>query len=458
LRVSKLEKLIGIEIYATKSSGIGGIIRESVDDFVVSEVLVDGSEAQINHAEQLQVLGSTSSRTPFLLCLLLKRNWDTFLAIKTVAQQLGISARRIQIAGIKDAKAVTTQYITVEGVSAEDIARVYVKDIHVRPIGYVRNKMSSYYLLGNSFRITIRATHHNKSIIKKRIEETMRELGQVDGVPNFYGHQRFGTTRPITHVIGKAIVKGNMKKAVMAFLAGGSRYEHPESRQARQQLRSTQDFKEALKNFPRKLHYERLLLRHLVKRPDDFVGAFRRLPERLQKLFPQSYQSYLFNKSLSRRISIGIPLNRVEVGDYVVNVERSGLPMPTMYKMVNKHSIEEINKSVKSGRLRIAIPLVGFKRLVSQGLQGEIEKAILEEECVSPENFKIKTVPEISCRGEMRTIAVPVTNFTVNDISNDSANMSTTQAQLSFMLYRGSYATILLREIIKPRSLVKAGF
>jgi tRNA pseudouridine13 synthase len=290
------------------------------------------------------------------------------------------------------------------------------------------------------------------------MEETMRELGQIGGVPNFYGHQRFGTTRPITHIVGKAIVKGNMKKAVMSFLTRGSRYEHPESRQARQQLRSTQNFKEALKNFPRKLHYERLLLHYLVKKPDDFVGAFRRLPERLQKLFPQSYQSYLFNKSLSRRISLGVPLSKAEVGDYIVNVERNGLPMLTMYKMVNEHSMEETNKAVRSGRLRIAIPLIGFKRLVSQGLQGEIEKAILEEECVSPENFKIKSMPEISCRGEMRPIAAPITKFTINDISNDSANMPTKQAQLSFMLYRGSYATILLREIIKPRNLVKAGF
>ena len=39
LSVPEIEKLLGIEVYATKTAGIGGVIRESVEDFVVEEVL-----------------------------------------------------------------------------------------------------------------------------------------------------------------------------------------------------------------------------------------------------------------------------------------------------------------------------------------------------------------------------------------------------------------------------------
>jgi len=458
LLVPKLERLIGIEVYATYSLGIGGIIRQFVEDFGVEEVLVDGSKAEINQSAERQVLGSSPVKNRFLLCVLVKRNWDMFQALRVVSEQLGISTRRIQIAGIKDAKAVTTQHITVEGVSPEEVQKVQIKDIKIRPIGYFRSKFSSYFLFGNNFHIAIRAISHPKSTIKKRITKTIEELEAVGGVPNFFGHQRFGTTRPITHLVGKAIVKGNFRKAAMLFLAKPSLHEHPESRQAREQLHATQDFKQALENFPKKLHYERLMLRHLAKKPDDYAGAFRRLPIKLRELFPQAYQSYLFNKFLSRRITCGLPLVRAEVGDYVVNVERSGLPMLTMHKIASVEALTEINKAIEAGKMRLAIPLIGFKQRTSLGVQGEIEKQILEEEGITQEGFKIPAVPEISARGELRTSITPLNNFSLNEVSEDSANASKHEAKVSFTLYRGSYATILLRELMKPRNPIKAGF
>ncbi|NWF87461.1 tRNA pseudouridine(13) synthase TruD [Candidatus Bathyarchaeota archaeon] len=456
--VSKLDKSIGIEVYATSSPGTSGIIRQHIEDFVVKEMLVDGSIAEINHSVKRQVLGATFSKNRYLLCVLVKRDWDIFLALRAIAEQLNISTKRIQIAGIKDAKAVTAQHVTIEGVSTKDVAKVQVKDITVHPIGYVRSKISPYFLLGNNFYITIRALKHSTSPIQKRITETVREIKTIGGVPNFFGHQRFGTTRPITHLVGKALVKGNVRKAAMLFLAKLGSHEHPESRHARKQLQDTQDFQKALKEFPKKLHYERLMLRHLIKKPGDFTGAFRRLPMKLRKLFPQAYQSYLFNKFLSRRIANGISLNRAEVGDYVVNVERSGLPMPNMCRIANIQTTKELDKAVEADRMRIAIPLIGFKRRPSQGLQGEIERKILEEERILPENFKIRAMPEISSRDELRTVIVPLNNFSIDEISDDSANPSKRQAKLSFMLYRGSYATIPLREIIKPHNIIEAGF
>jgi len=461
LLVPKLERLIGIDVYSTRSLGIGGIIRQFVEDFVVEEVLVDGSKAEINQSESYVkrgVLSSSATKERYLLCVLVKRNWDMFQALRVIAEQLGISARCIQIAGIKDAKAVTAQHITVEGATVEEIQKVQVKDIEIRPVGYFRSKLSSYFLFGNNFHITIRAISHPKSTIKKRITKTIEELETISGVPNFFGHQRFGTTRPITHLVGKVIVKRNFTKAMMLFLARPSPHEHLESRQARKQLHATQDFRQALKNFPKQLRYERLLLRHLAKKPDDCVGAFRRLPIKLRELFPQAYQSYLFNKFLSRRITCGLSLVRAEVGDYVVNVERSGLPMLSMFKVADAEALTEINKKIEAGKMRLAIPLVGSKQRTSLGVQGEIEKQILEEEGINQESFKIPAMPEIIARGELRTVLTPLNNFSLNEISEDPANPSKHKAKVSFTLYRGSYATILLRELMKPRNPIKAGF
>jgi tRNA pseudouridine13 synthase len=458
LYVPRIDTLLGIDVYATGTSGIGGVIRQSVDDFVVEEVLVDGSRARIEKTAESQVLGASLFRQRYLLCVLVKRNWDTFIAIKNIAKQLSIDQTQIAFAGIKDAKAVTAQHITIEDGLMEDSSKINIRDIEVRPVGYFRDKLSPYYSLGNSFSVRIKAINLAKSTIEKRIAKTIKELDVIGGIPNFFGHQRFGTTRPITHLVGKAIVKGDFKEAAMLFLAQPSAHEHPASRQARRDLQLKQDFKHALQNFPKQLRFERLMLSRLVEKPDDFVGAFKRLPIKLEALFVQAYQSYLFNRFLSARIRNGFSLNEAEVGDFLVNVERSGLPMIKTGKLADAAALAETVELMKTGRVRVALPLVGIKQRLSQGAMGEIEKQILEAEGIKPENFRIDAIPQISGMGELRAIISPIRNFRLLSVSASADNLKKHQAELGFMLLRGSYATMLLREFMKSRNPISAGF
>ncbi len=453
--VSEIDKLLGIEVYATRTAGAGGVIRESVDDFVVEEVLVDGSKATIDGAVPSRVLGSTLQKQRFLLCVLVKRNWDTFIAIKNVAKALSIDQARVQFAGIKDAKAVTAQYVTVENVSMEEIGQVAVKDVKVRPVGYVREMLSLFYLLGNNFTIAVKSIQDSEATVKDQIAQTMQELNAVGGIPNFYGHQRFGTTRPITHLVGKALVLGAFEEAAMLFLANPSVHEHPTSRQARQELEETRDFKHALENFPKQLRFERLMLKHLAENPADFVGAFQRLPLKLQALFVQAHQSYLFNRFLSERVKRGLPLNEAVVGDYVVGVERSGLPLTGMCKIVAAENSTEMNAQVKAGRVRIALPIVGVKPKLSQGIMGQVEAEVLEAEGVT--SLRVNELSRVAGKGGLRTVVTPIKDFKLQDVSS-SPNSSGCQARLSFMLLRGSYATVVLREIMKPLDPITARF
>lgn len=448
--VPKIDELLGIEVYATETTGVGGVIREAVDDFVVEEVLVDGSKATIEKAEETQVLGASRTKQQYLLCTLVKRNWDTFIALRNIAKQLDISQKQIQISGIKDAKAVTAQHITIENCSMEDASKISIKDITIRPVGYFHDKLSPYYLLGNNFIIKIKAINCSEPTVEKRITETARAIDATGGMPNFFGHQRFGTTRPITHLVGKAIIRGDFEGAAMLFLANPSVHEHPSSRQARTELQSTLDFKAALSNFPKQLRFERLMLRHLAESPEDFVGAFRRLPVKLQALFVQAYQSFLFNRFLSARFKNGFFLSRAEVGDYVVNVERSGLPMFHTAKFVDAENVVEVNKLVNVGRMRVALPLIGTKQRLSKGVMEKMERQILEEEGIQTDNFRVNAIREISRGGGLRSIVTPVKGFKLSQRAR--------QADLSFMLLRGSYATVFLREIMKSNDPIKAGF
>lgn len=455
--IPKIEKIIGIEIYATNSLGIGGVIRNFAEDFIVEEMLVNGSKAGLQLKES-QVSGFPTIREPHLLCVLIKRNKDTFIALKAIAEQLGISTDNVRIAGIKDKKAITAQHITLTGVSAEEVEKVFAKDVEIYPISFFHRPISSYYLLGNNFQVVIRKIRHSRSTINERVVKIVKDIEDIGGVPNFFGHQRFGTTRPITHFVGKALIQGDFKKAVMLFLAKSTPHEHPESRQARKQLWKTQDFKQALNDFPKKLYYERLMLKHLSERSNDFMGAFRRLPKKLLILFPQAYQSYLFNRFLSKRIELGLPLNKAKVGDYVAKLDPVGLPITQAYIVATYETLFHINAEVETGRMRVAIPLPGFKQKTSQGIQGEIEKQILDEEGILMENFKVKKMPELSLKGGVRTALTSLKNFSLNEILRDETNPSKWKVQVSFTLQRGSYATVFLREIMKTRNPIKSGF
>jgi tRNA pseudouridine13 synthase len=457
LQVPEIEKLLGIDVYASKNEGIGGVIRESVDDFLVEEVLVDGSKATVNGVVLNRVLSSSLQKQRFLLCVLVKRNWDTFIAVKNIAKSLGIDQARVQFAGIKDAKAVTAQHITLENISREDIGKIDIKEISVRPVGYVREMLSLFYLLGNNFTITIKSINGSEATVKESIMQTINELEGFGGIPNFFGHQRFGTTRPITHLVGKAIIQGDFEQAAMLFLAKPSVHEHPVSRQARQELDSTKNFKQAQENFPKQLRFERIMLSYLIDNPGNFVGAFQCLPIKLQALFVQAHQSYLFNRFLSERVKHDLPLHEVLEGDYVVGVERSGLPLTSVAKVATAENMSEVNIQVKAGRLRLALPIFGIKQKLSQGVMGQIENEVLEQEGLETTNLPFNVLSRTGGKGGLRTTVTPIRDFKLQSISA-SADGDGVQATVSFMLLRGSYATVVLREIMKPFDLITAGF
>ena len=453
MSVPTLEKELGIEVYASSAPGVGGKIREFSEDFIVEEVLADGSKALISPDKALQLGGGGR----YLICVLVKKDWDTFLAIREVAKRLGIHPKRVQIAGIKDAHAITAQHISISQIKPKQVSQVRIKGVTLQPIRFSANPVFSRLLLGNRFRIRIRAISHAHSVVEKRIEKARGELSSLGGFPNFFGHQRFGTIRPITHLVGRSITQGNWKKAALILLTQPSPHEHPESREARQQLQNTRDFRQALQYFPRQLRYERLMLTHLAKHSKDFVGAFRTLPLKLRRIFVQAYQSFLFNRFLSKRIKYGFPLNEAQAGDYVVKLDNNGLPTEESMR-VTTNSIPSIEREFNENKMCVAIPLLGFKQNISEGVQGETEHGIVETEDVVQKDFYIAAMPEMSAPGRLRAILAPMINLSIELAARDSGISSKQEMQLNFTLHRGSYATVLLREFMKPLDLIKAGF
>ena len=213
--VPQLEHDLGMEVYATQSEGIGGKIKQELDDFVVEELLTDGSLAQVNPpTEEWTPVGEGSN----LICVMVKRRWDTFLAVREVADCMHISQRRIRFAGIKDTNALTAQHISIQNVTPEHVLGLQIRDITVYPRFFSSDRMYSQLIKGNRFHITVRDIDQPVSVIKETTKKVTKQIEKLGGVPNFFGHQRFGTTRPNTHLIGKYLTRNDPKKLPLSFL------------------------------------------------------------------------------------------------------------------------------------------------------------------------------------------------------------------------------------------------
>ena len=66
---------------------------------------------------------------------------------------------------------------------------------------------------------------------------------------------------------------------------------------------------EALDIIPHWLGFERDMIRHILEKPEDWLGAFRRLPNNLQLMTVHALQSVVFNKTIKARLEQNISLS-----------------------------------------------------------------------------------------------------------------------------------------------------
>ncbi|MDI6887734.1 MAG: tRNA pseudouridine(13) synthase TruD, partial [Candidatus Thermoplasmatota archaeon] len=193
------------------------------------------------------------------------------------------------------------------------------------------------------------------------------------------------------------------------------------------------------------LIFERAIIHYLAKYPNDYVNALRQLPKNLQLMFIHAYQAYIFNRALSKRITLKMPLNEALLGDFVMPVDKYNLPAHNTFIKADERNVSKLNQKIKEGKAFVSGTIFGFDTILPGGLQGELERKIIEEEALRREDFIIPNIPELSSRGERRNLLAPLSSFEYK--INDS------QLKLKFQLPKGSYATSLLREFMKADKL-----
>jgi len=417
-----LDRSLGMTVYMTPYEGVGGRLRAELEDFLVEEVL---DEIVFKH-----ISDRPKKQGSYVLYSLTKRGLDTLHAVKIVEKVFGA---RVNYLGIKDAKAITTQYITISADAERDRLRLPDR-ITLKKQGYLPYPLNRSHLLGNRFRIKVRGVERRQNI--PQIVDAI--VGR--GVPNYFGYQRFGSRRPVTHLIGRALVKRRFDEAVNILLTYTTHDEENNIQQARKIL--SEDYLKAdLDELPPTLDLERLVLRSLKAQPNNYIRAIRSIPLHVRRLFVNAYQSYIFNRTLSAAIEDSEDLSSIHQSDLYAEV--------VGVKMLEVRRAEE--KVEKSKSMVLLCPLVGYNfRERYFGRLGTYASKVLLEEGVSPRSFYIDEMPELSVGGDLRAATLLLTELQI-EVSEGTLSIGST-------LGKGCYITSLLREVMKPQDPVKAGF
>lgn len=432
MKSSDFEKNIGIETFFTDHVGIGGKLRTSPEDFIVNEIFLYPKKVE---------------NGCFTIAEVSSKNWETHRLVRELSKRLKISQKRICFAGTKDKRACSTQLMSFNNVLEDELSSIKIKDAALKDIYRSDKPIRLGNLLGNRFEITVR--NIGKTIQSEQIDMIASYLERHGGFPNFYGVQRFGVIRPITHIVGRHIIHGDFESAVMDYIANPIEGEDEETYRLRDNLHRSRDFSKALQSYPDVLNFEKAMLNRLVVAPDDFVGALQELPKNLLLMFVNAYQSFLFNKMLSERIQKNIPLNEAVIGDIVAPLRKSAID--DQYIMVTKVNIEKVNKQIIKNKAVVTGLLLGCDSVFSKGEMGEIEQAVIEQEKIDYRDFIIPKVPFLSSRGTRRSVLGRINKIDWK-LHKDTLQSDKQAVTLKFELQKGCYATSLLREFMKSEN------
>lgn len=329
--------------------GIGGQIRTVPEDFQVEE----------------QPLYLPCGEGEHLYITITKRGLSTPDLVRRLSSSLGIKAQAVGVAGLKDARAVTTQMVSLQGVTSERAMELKIDDtlLNIHILGRHRNRLRTGHHAGNRFRLTIRqvADHAQETVPAVLAQLTTR------GVPNYFGPQRQGRD-------------GDNYKTGAALL-------------------------------------------HDTRRREKM--------NRNQRIwYLNSYQSFLFNRILARRIN---QIDKIFVGDWAMKSDNGAC-----------FQVDDVEKEQpRADRFEISPTGILFGSRVSwaDGEPGVTEEAVIAEAGATKDTL-IAAAKACGFRGERRALRVP--------LAEPEWSLTDDILILSFTLPPGAYATSVLRELMKP--------
>ncbi len=159
--------------YANNEPSLTGVIRSQASDFKVDEKFAFDATGEGEHA----------------LLHIKKEDTNTDWLSRQISQLAGVRKVDVSYAGLKDRNAVTTQWFSVwlPGKPDPDWSLLNSEKVEILSTCRHNRKLRRGSLRGNKFTLIVRNVEGDASDLESRIKTII-----ADGVPNYFGDQRFG--------------------------------------------------------------------------------------------------------------------------------------------------------------------------------------------------------------------------------------------------------------------------
>jgi len=178
------------------------VFNSSPRDFIVEEI----------------PLYTFSGEGEHLVVKVRKKEMTTWGMLDAISTYLGIRKRDIGYAGLKDKHAMTIQYLSLPAKLEERLSRFSHEKIKILETTRHNNKIRVGHLKGNRFEIRLKKV---LGVQRDKLDSVLKWI-KTNGVPNYFGNQRFGTNGTNWEE-GKKLLDGTLKmrdKKTREFLMG----------------------------------------------------------------------------------------------------------------------------------------------------------------------------------------------------------------------------------------------
>ncbi|MHC4996269.1 MAG: tRNA pseudouridine(13) synthase TruD [Planctomycetota bacterium] len=393
--------------------GVGGELKQRPEDFVVQE----------------EPLVEPSGEGDFLYLYVQKTKRITSDVVRLFSQHFCVAPESIGYAGLKDKHAITRQWLSIE--HAKEERAMAFEDDHIQILGLDRHPVPLRRggLRGNRFDIKIRAVAPGDVVRARAILDTLAQ----SGVPNFVGEQRFGY-RNDGHLLGRLLLKGDDQGFLDSLLGKPMEIDRPLLRDARLAYEAG-DYARAIELWPTSHRFERQAVGPL-SRGAPAGDAVNGVDLQHRKLLVSALQSAVFNTVLDRRLRDGW-FDRFVEGDVAFDHTTR-----KVIEVTGADGVAAAQARYEAGEWSPSGPMWGRDMQEAGGEVGRIEREALAGAEVTLSDFESSPYEAQGSRRAMRMLIEDTRISAGGDEYGPYIGVS-------FMLPRGCFATVVLREIMK---------
>ena len=129
-----------------------------------------------------------SGQGEHLIIEICKKDMTTQEALQALSEISGVKMRDFGYAGLKDKQGMTTQFISMPRKFESMLANFSHEKMKILSLSAQDNKLRIGHLKGNSFFIRLKKVMPSEAA---KLEQAVRNVGDT-GYPNYFGYQRFG--------------------------------------------------------------------------------------------------------------------------------------------------------------------------------------------------------------------------------------------------------------------------